>query len=85
MYKLFTANKRTEKILEKYISLKQNVKKKLDLLKTNPRKYNRAHPLHGRLKGKWACWLSSNIRAIYSINNKEQIIIIEAIGTHKVY
>lgn len=85
MYKIFTANKKTEKILLGYISQKQDIKNKLDLLKLNPRKYNGAHPLHGRLKGKWACWFGLNIRAIYSINDKEEIIIIEAVGTHKIY
>jgi len=85
MYKIFTANKKTEKILQKYISLRQDIKNKLDLLKSNPKKYNRAHPLHGRFKEKWACWLGSNIRLIYSINDKEKIIILEAIGTHKIY
>jgi len=85
MYKIFTANNKTEKILRKYISLKLNIKNKLDLLKLNPRKYNGAHPLHGRLKGKWACWLGSNIRLIYNINDNEKIIIIQAIGTHKIY
>ncbi len=85
MYKIFTANNKTEKILLKYISLKQNIKNKLDLLKSNPRKHNQAHPLHGRLKGKWACWLGSNLRAIYSINDEKEMIIIQAIGTHKIY
>ena len=85
MYKIFTANNKTEKILLEYISQRQSIKNKLDLLKLNPRKYNGAHPLHGRLNGKWACWLGSNIRAIYSINDKEEIIIIEAVGTHKIY
>jgi len=85
MYRIFTANKKTEKILLEYISQRQDIKNKLDLLKVNPRKYNGAHPLHGRLKGKWACWFGSNIRAIYSINDKEEIIIIEAVGTHKIY
>ena len=85
MYKLFIANNKTEKILTKYISLKQSIKNKLDLLKLNPRKHNGAHSLHGRLKGKWACWLGSNIRLIYSINDKKEVIIIQAIGTHKIY
>ena len=85
MYKIFTANKKTEKILQKYISIKQDIKNKLDLLKLNPREYNGAHPLYGRLKGKWACWFGSNIRAIYSIDDKENIIIIQAIRTHKIY
>ena len=85
MYKIFTANNKTEKILSEYIFQRKDIKNKLDLLKLNPRKYNGAHPLHGRLKGKWACWFGSNIRAIYSINDKEEIIIIEAVGTHKIY
>jgi len=52
MCKIFNANNKTEKILLKYISQRQDIKNKLDLLKLNPRKYNRAHTLHGRLKGK---------------------------------
>ncbi len=85
MYKIFTANKKTKKILQKYISIKPDIKNKLDLLRLNPRKYNGAHPLHGRLKGKWACWFGSNIRAIYNIDDKESMIILQAIGTHKIY
>ena len=85
MYKIFTANKKTEKILQEYISQRQDIKNKLDLLKINPRKFNGAHPLHGRLKGKWACWFGLNIRVIYSINDSKEIIIIEAAGTHKIY
>ena len=83
MFVIFTANKKTEKILSKYISSYSSIKNKIDLLKLNPRKNNGAHPLHGRLKEKWACWLGSNIRAIYTIDNEK--IIIEAIGTHKIY
>jgi addiction module RelE/StbE family toxin len=85
MYKIFTANKKTEKILLEYSSQRQDIKNKLDLLKSDPRRSNGAHPLHGRLKGKWACWLGSNIRAIYSLNDSEKIIVIEAVGTHKIY
>ncbi len=85
MYKLFTANSKTERILQEYISQRNDIKSKLDSLKIEPRKVNGAHPLHGRLKGKWACWFGSNIRAIYTINDKNKIIIIEAVGTHKVY
>ena len=85
MYRIFTANKKTEKILLEYISQRQDIKNKLDLLKVNPRKYNGAHPLHGRLKGKWACWFGSNIRMIYEIDDYKRIIWIEYIGTHKIY
>ena len=85
MYKIFIANKKTEKILQKYISIKSDIKNKLDLLKLDPRKHNSAHLLHGRLKGKWACWFGSNIRAIYNIEDNEKIVIIQAVGTHKIY
>lgn len=85
MYKIFTANIKTEKRLQEYIILRNDVKEKLEKLKINPRKANGAHPLHGRLKGKWSCWLGSNIRMIYSINDEKEIIIIEAVGSHKVY
>jgi len=85
MYKLFTANSKTEKLLKKYIDLRNDIKNKLDKLKENPYKSIGAHPLHGKLKGKWACWLGSNIRAIYIIDLKTNSIIIQAVGTHKIY
>lgn len=84
-YKIFTANSKTEKLLRKYIEARNDIKKKLNKLKENPRREIGAHLLHGKLKGKWACWLGSNIRAIYSINEDKNLIIIEAIGTHKIY
>jgi len=85
MYSIYTANSKTEKLLRKHISLNPKLKNKLDKLKQNPRKEIGAHPLHGKLKGKFAYWLASNIRAIYTINEKTNSIIIEAIGTHKIY
>jgi len=85
MYKIFTANSKTEKILQKYIQLKNDIKNKLERLKENPFRTNGTHPLQGRLKGKWACWLGSNIRMIYSVDLKNKKIIIEAVGTHKIY
>ena len=85
MYKIFTANRKTEKRLQKYLSSRNDIRNKLNALKVFPRRANGAHPLHGRLEGKWACWFGSNIRAIYCINDKEEAIIIEAVGTHKIY
>ena len=85
MYKIFTANSKTEKLLRDTIEFRQDIKNKLDRLKENPYKANSAHLLHGELKGKWACWLGANIRAIYTINEEEKSIIIEAVGTHKIY
>lgn len=85
MYKIYTANKKTEKKLNEYLALRLDIKNKLDSLKNEPRKANGAHKLHGRLEGKWACWFGSNIRAIYSIDDNNKIIYIEAVGSHKVY
>ena len=85
MYEIFTANSKTEKRLTKYVKSRKDIKDKLDKLKENPHKANNAHLLHGRLSGKWACWLAANIRVIYSINEKDKQIIIEAVGSHKVY
>ncbi|MBI4175759.1 MAG: type II toxin-antitoxin system mRNA interferase toxin, RelE/StbE family [Candidatus Aenigmarchaeota archaeon] len=61
------------------------MKEKLNRLKNNPRKEIGAHPLHGRLKGKWACWLGSDIRMVYSIHDEKKQIVIEAVGSHKAY
>ncbi len=85
MYKIFTANSKVEKRLQKYLILREDIKDKLEKLKNNPRKELDAHKLHGRLKEKWSCWLGSNLRIIYSINDYNQKVIIEAIGTHKIY
>ena len=85
MYELFIANSKTEKILKEYINSRDDIKNKLNKLKENPKRANSAHQLHGRLKGKWACWLGSNIRAIYSVDELRKRVIIEAIGTHKIY
>ena len=84
-YKLFIANSKTEKILNDYIKSRSDIKHKLNNLKIDPRKLNGAHPLHGRLEGKWSCWLGSNIRMIYIIDEKEKMIIIQAVGSHKIY
>jgi len=61
---------------KKSIETRNDVKDKLDKLKRDPRKASGAHPLHGRLKGKWSCWLGSDLRMIYSINNEEKQITI---------
>lgn len=85
MYNLFTANSKTEKRLHEYLSFRKDMKEKLDKLKIEPRKANGAHPLHGKLYGKWGCWLGSNTRMIYNIDEKKKTIIIEAVGSHKIY
>ena len=85
MYEIYTANNKTEKMLEYYIKKRSDIFKKLQKLRQSPRTEIGAHPLHGRLAGKWSCWLGSNIRMIYSIDDKNKRIIVEAIGTHQIY
>lgn len=85
MYNLFTANAKTERRLHKYIKLRKDIKDKLEKLKNDPRREIGAHPLHGRLSGKWSCWLGYNIWMIYIIDDVNRIIVVEAIGTHNIY
>ena len=85
MYEIYTANNKTEKRLKDYIKERQDIAKKLQRLKLSPRTEAGAHPLHGKLSGKWSCWLGSNIRMIYSIDDDNKRIIVEAIGTHQIY
>ena len=72
-------------MLQLYIKERQDIASKLQRLKQSPRTEIGAHPLHGRLADKWSCWLGSNIRMIYSIDDSAKKIIVEAIGTHKIY
>ena len=85
MYDLLVANKKTEKRLDNYIKSRKDIKGKLQKLQLDPRRILGAHPLHGRLAGKWGCWLGYNIRIIYSIDDQGKNVIIEAVGTHKIY
>lgn len=85
MYKIFTANSKTEKRLQNCLHEKKGIKAKLERLKFNPRNEIGAHPLHGRLRGKWSYWLGNNIRMIYNIDDVSHKIIVEAIGSHKIY
>lgn len=80
-----TRNKKVEKRLNDYIDQRSDIIDKLKRLKINPRKECGAHPLHGELKGKWACWLGFNIRMVYKIDDADKIIMVEKLGTHKVY
>lgn len=85
MYSLFTANTKTEKRLREILAMRKDIKEKLKNLQDYPRKAAGAHPLHGKLAKKWACWLGSNLRMIYTIDDEKKNIIIIAIGTHKIY
>ncbi|MBI2499118.1 type II toxin-antitoxin system mRNA interferase toxin, RelE/StbE family [Candidatus Woesearchaeota archaeon] len=85
LYELFPANKRVEKKLKELIETRKDILEKLRKLKENPRENVGAHPLHGPLAGRWSCWLGSNLRIIYIINDSERKIEMVAVGTHKIY
>jgi len=85
MYDLFTAGHRTEKRLQLYLAQRRDIQPKLESVRRDPRHACDAHPLHGRLQGKWSCWLGGNIRMVYSIDDINKKIIVEAVGSHKVY
>lgn len=85
MYDIYVANNKTEKRLQELVRLRSDITAKLDRLKLNPRTEAGAHPLHGRLAGKWSCWLGSDIRMIYSIDDGAKRIIVEAVGPHSLY
>jgi addiction module RelE/StbE family toxin len=85
MYEIKTRNEKIKKEIEEYISIRDGIIKKLNRLKENPRKEIGAHPLHGKLVGKWSCWLGSNIRMIYEIDDKNKEIIVFSVGSHKIY
>lgn len=86
MYRIFTSNRKVKKRLRNYINKRKDIPKKLDRIKMNPRKECGAHPLQGRLKDKWACWLGSNIRLVYVIDDENKIVFVEDLGSHnKVY
>ena len=78
-------NSRAEKNLRSYVNSRNDVKEKLDRLRFNPFREVGAHPLKGKLKGKWSCWLGSNIRLIYRIDVENKLIVVELVGNHKIY
>lgn len=83
MYKITTKSRKAEKQFYQYINDK--IVAKLNLLRENPREKLGAHKLKGNLKGKWSCWLGSNIRMIYEIDDINKEIVVFAVGSHKVY
>ncbi len=85
MYEIYPANKRVEKKLEEIKNRRDDVFEKLKKITENPRENCGAHPLHGRLQGKWSCWLGSNLRIIYIIDDKSKRIDVLAVGSHKLY
>jgi len=85
MYEIFFPNNKIEKLVDYYMNLRNDVRDKLKRLTINPFREIGAHPLKGRLKGKWSYWLGSNIRMIYTIDALNKKIIVWPVGSHKIY
>lgn len=85
MYEIFTANKKTEKRLREVLNARGDAREKLQKVMSDPRRGSGAHPLHGQLAGKWSCWLGSNVRMIYTIDDVQKRLLVEAVGTHDIY
>jgi len=83
MYKISTRNRKAEKQFHQFLD--ENISKKLELLKQNPRGKLGAHKLKGKLKDKWSCWFGSNLRMVYEIDDINREIIVVAVGSHKIY
>ena len=83
MYEIFIENKKIQKQINGYIKLRNDVSDKLKRLSINPFRECGAHSLRGKLKGKWSCWLGSNIRIIYRIDVEKKLIMVELVGIIK--
>ena len=85
MYTFVAINKRAEKEYHYYLQLRSDIRHKLQKLQEDPRRACGAHPLHGRFFGTWSCWLGSNIRMRYLIDDEKKLIFIMTIGSHAIY
>ena len=83
MYEITSNSRKAEKQFLK--NLNDKIKDKLELLKKDPRRNLDAHPLHGKMKGKWSCWFGSNKRMVYKLDDINNLIIVFTVGSHKIY
>lgn len=85
MYVFTTRSKKAEKQFYAMIRLRDDIPKKLERLQQYPRRELDAHPLKGKLGGKWSCWLGGNLRLVYEIDDEKKEIVVCAAGSHAVY
>ena len=85
MYKITTRSKKAEKQFYEIIDLRENIPEKLEKLKLDPRRELNAHPLKGKLQGKWSCSLGADIRMVYEIDDQKKEIIVVSARSHKIY
>ena len=73
--------KKAHKLLKKYPELDPKLSKVLDLLQKNPfLRSLKTHSLTGKLKGKYACSLSSKLRIVFNLSDNN--IHLLNIGSH---
>ena len=82
MYSLEFLKKKVQKRFYNYVSRRQDILSKLERLKADPRRALDAHPLDRELEGSWSCWLGSNLRMVYLIDDEQKKIFVLTIGTH---
>ncbi len=85
MYKLTTRSKKAEKQFYDVLNSREGISLKIERLMQNPRKELDAHKLKGKLQGKWSCSLGYDIRMVYEIDDKNEEIVVVAVGSHKIY
>jgi addiction module RelE/StbE family toxin len=85
MYTIVTQSKRAQRQYEQALYALNHIHKKLVLLQHNPRRALKAHKLKGKLQGKWSCWLASNVRLVYEIDDIHEQIVVFSAGSHKIY
>ena len=85
MYKITTRSKKAEKQFYLVLNLREGISGKLETLRIDPRRELNAHPLKGKLQGKWSCSLGGDIRMVYEIDDRNKEIIVVAAGSHKTY
>ncbi len=83
MYEIVTKSRKAEKQYYEALQSNSTISEKLEKLKENPRDCLDAHKLKGKLAGLWSCWLGSDLRIVYRINDETKEIIVFSVGTHK--
>ena len=85
VYKITTRSRKAEKQFYAVFHSQQGVSLKLQKLQQNPRRELDAHKLKGKLAGKWSCWLGSDLRMVFEIDDENKEIVVVAVGSHKIY
>lgn len=73
--------KKAKKLLIKYPPLEDKYKEVLSLLIADPcNPFLKTHPLHGKLKGRYACSLTDDLRIVFKLSS-DTLHLLD-IGSH---